>query len=322
MSSEGTAYTVTNTIDTWSFACVISVAATWVVLGMQGIKQFETVRTAAIKKIKSNPGDTTAHLLYDDTFHDGSAVLEDVANWHEYLRQVMRKSDPISHQLLDLIDEEVLGQDPDRRLTSAVLYDKLTKLLAVAKNGLDEQIAESIVESMILFDRTAPSTMEEYQQRVGESRLAQLDGNNSKHANKSARLTKIVPIKVAHRQVLASTLSQNSLSNKDSYHGSAPNPGFPAFPTRINSASRLQDHDPKSLAPLRTSTIANAQDTPIYKEYLLLQNKHRFKLPTLFRPREDPHLSNFIEDRDIVSSFSGLSPTAIAANNTIEIYRR
>lgn len=298
LSSDGRACAVTNTIDTWSFACVISVAATWVVLGLQGIKQFQTVRTAAIQKIKSNPGAATAHLLYDDTFHDGSAVLEDVTNWHEYLRQVMRKSDPISHQLLDLIDEEVLGQDPDSRLTSAALYEKLNSLLVVAKNGLDEQIAESIVESMISFDRTAPSTMKEYQQRLEESSLTQQEGNNSKHANKSARLTNIIPTKVAHRQVLA-TLSQNSPSNMDSAHESAPNSGLPAFPTRTNSSSRLQDHDPRSVAPLRTSTITKAEDTPIYKEYLSLQTKNRFKVGALFRPKEDLFLSSFIKERDI-----------------------
>ncbi len=303
-SSNGdNACTVTNTIDTWSFSCVISVAVTWVVLGFQGIEQFQAVRKAAIKRIKSNPKATTAHLLYDDTFHDGFAVLEDVMKWHKYLRQVMRKSDPISHQLLDLIEEDVLGQDPDSRLTSAELYRKLKNLLDGTKDALDQQIAESIIESIISFDRTAPSTMKEYQERLEESSLTQPEGDNSKHANKSARLTSVVPVKVAHRQVLA-TRSQNSLGNGDSYHGSAPNCDSSAYLMTAFPTSRLQEHDPKALAPLKTSTIINATDTPIYKAYSsLLQNKKPYKFGLLFRPKEDTYLSNFIKGRDIVRSF-------------------
>ncbi|KAI8951168.1 hypothetical protein F4801DRAFT_578708 [Xylaria longipes] len=299
LSNDGNNFTVTNTIDTWSFACVISVAVTWVVLGLQGIKQFQTVRKAAIKKIKSNPEASTAHLLSDDTFHDGSVVLDDVTNWHEYLRQVMRKSDPISHQLLDLIDNEVLGQDPDNRLTSAALYKKLKDLLVVTKNELNEQIAESIIESMISFDRTAPSTMEEYQQRLEKSSLIQPEGGDSKHANKSARLTNIVPAKVAHRQILEAALGRNSFSNGDSQRGSTPNYGSSVYLADTTSTSRLQEHDPKALAPLRTSTIINTGDTPIYKEYSSLRSKNRFKVGPLLRPREDQYLSNFIKGRDI-----------------------
>ncbi|KAI0451728.1 hypothetical protein F5B21DRAFT_506921 [Xylaria acuta] len=298
-SNDGNACTVTNTIDTWSFACVISIAATWVVLGLQGIEQFQTVRRAAIKKIKSNSGAPTAHLLSDDTFHDGSAVLDDVTNWHEYLCRVMRKSDPISHKLLDLIDRKVLGQDPDSRLTSAALYEELKNLLAIAKNDLDEQIAESIVESMISFDRTAPSTMEEYQRRrIEASSFIQPERDNSKYANKSARLTNVVPAKVAHRQVLE-TLSRSSLSNEDFHHGSAPNYGSSVYLAGTTSASGLKQHDPKARAPLRTSMIIQAVDTPVYKAYSSLQSKNRFKVSRLLRPKEDQYLSNFIEGRDI-----------------------
>lgn len=301
--NEGNTCAVTNTIDTWSFACVISVAATWVVLGLQGIKQFQTVRRAAIKKIKSDPGATTTHpLLCDDTFHDGSAVLDDVTNWHEYLCQVMRKSDRISYRLLNLIDQEVLGRDPDSRLTSAALYSKLIDLLVVAKSELDEQIAESIVESMISFDKTGPSTMEEYQQRLGASSLIQLEGDNSKHANKSSRLTNIVPAKVAHRQVLE-TLSQSSLSNGGSHHGSAPNDSVSVDSARLASASELQEHNLTPSNITRISTITNAVDIPIYKAYSSLQSKNRFKVVPRFRPKEDPYVSNFIKGRDIVRSF-------------------
>ncbi|KAI1427718.1 kinase-like domain-containing protein [Xylaria sp. FL1777] len=194
---------ITNTIDTWSIACVLSVAVTWVTLGYQGIKQFETVRQAAIMKIKSHPEASTTHDLFGDIFHDGFGVLKDVTDWHHFLRQVMRKSDPVSSRILDLIDEEVLGQYGDSRLTSAVLYQKLNKLLATAKK-MNEQIAESIIKCIVSLDKTAPSTMKEYsdQRRKEAERLIQPEGDRSKHSNKSASLTNIVPTRVAHRQVL------------------------------------------------------------------------------------------------------------------------
>ncbi|RWA06079.1 hypothetical protein EKO27_g9026 [Xylaria grammica] len=297
-SKDDTSCTVTNTIDTWSFACVISVAATWVVLGWQGIKQYQAVRKAAIKKVKS-AHEAAAADLYDDTFHDGSVVLKDVTNWHKYLRQVMRKSDPISHRLLDLIDKEVLGPDPNSRLTSAMLYEKLKNLLLlVAKDGPGDEIPESIVESMISFDRTGPSTMEEYQQRLEASSRIQRKGDNSKRANKSARLTNIPPTKVAHRQVLE-TMNQNAFGSRGPYHGNASNYDSSAYPTSTASGAGRQDQDPESSNQLKISTIKGAADPPIYKEYLSLPPKTRLRVNPLRRPREDEFLSNFIKDRDI-----------------------
>ncbi|KAI1123858.1 hypothetical protein F5Y10DRAFT_43490 [Nemania abortiva] len=296
----GDACPVTNTIDTWSFACVMSVATTWVVLGVQGIKQFQAVREAAIKKIKLNSKTTTPHLLYDDTFHDGSAVLEDVTNWHKYLCQVMRKSDPISYRLLDLIDREVLGRDRNGRLTSAELYTRLESLLDQAKEHIQEEIAESIVESMISFDKTAPSTMEEYKERKERLRESSRIQDKSKHAQKSARLKSIVPVKVAHRQILEATLSQSSLGNGYSHHGGASNYSSSVDLAWTNSTGKTRELYPKLLVPPKMPQATSFPDSFIYKEYLSLQSsKTRFKFSSFQRPKEDSYLSNFIKDRDI-----------------------
>lgn len=42
---------VAQTIDIWSLGCVFSIAATWVVLGYQGIRQYNWMREKAISKI-------------------------------------------------------------------------------------------------------------------------------------------------------------------------------------------------------------------------------------------------------------------------------
>ncbi|KAI1739728.1 hypothetical protein F4680DRAFT_466241 [Xylaria scruposa] len=292
---------ITNTIDTWSIACVLSVAVTWVTLGYQGIKQFQKVRQTAIEKVKSYPKATIARRLSDDAFHDGFSVLEDVSNWHHYLRQVMRKSDPISSRILDLIDDEALGQDGYNRSTSAVLYEKLNQLMKTAKEDLKEQIAKSIIECMVSFDKTAPSTMKEYsdQRQKEAERFSRLEGDQSKHSNKSARLNNIVSARVAHRQVLDRP-SQSPPTNRNSCSGFIPNHDSPAHTRSINSPTSTQAHDLEVLSSLKTSSDISAESTPIYEQYTSLnEGKRPFSVSRWRGPKKDVYLSNFIKDRDI-----------------------
>ncbi|KAI8626710.1 hypothetical protein F5Y19DRAFT_478195 [Xylariaceae sp. FL1651] len=290
---------VSNTIDTWSFACVISVAVTWVVLGLQGIKQFRAVREAAIKKLKSQPKlFPHAHLLCDDAFHDGNGVLEDVINWHKYLRLVMRKTDPMSHRLLDLIDVEVLSKQKHKRLTSDALYEKLIDLLSEAKKDVNEPIADSIIESMISFDNTAPSTMEEYKERMEESRRTQPQGDLSKYAIKSAHLTNIIPAKVAHRQVLEAKNSQYSLVNGDYHSGSFSDLSSSTDLGTLPGLNR-QKTNSMVLTPPGTSQVVKPADIPILKMHLSLQNKHGSKFNYFRSKDKDSYLNLFIENRDI-----------------------
>ncbi|TRX91142.1 hypothetical protein FHL15_007930 [Xylaria flabelliformis] len=289
---------ITNTIDTWSIACVLSVAVTWVTLGYQGIMQFQTVRQAAIARVKSNPEATIAHRLSDDAFHDGSSVLEDVTNWHYYLRQVMRKSDPVSDRILDIIDNEVLDKDGYYRLTSAMLYEKLNQLLDTAKN-LNEQIAKPIIECIVSFDKTAPSTMKEYsdQRQKEAERFSRTDGDQSKHSNKSARLNNIVSARVAHRQVLDRP-SQSPPTNRNSYNGWISNHDSPAYTKTIASPTSTQRHELKVLSSLKTSPDISPESTCIYKLYKSLDGD-RGPFSNWLGPRRDVYFSNFIEDRDI-----------------------
>ncbi|KAI0857438.1 hypothetical protein F4860DRAFT_359654 [Xylaria cubensis] len=295
---DETACVITNTIDTWSIACVLSVAVTWVTLGYQGIMQFQTVRQAAIAKVKSDPEATIAHHLPDDAFHDGSSVLEDVTNWHHYLRQVMRKSDPVSNRILDIIDDEVLDQDGPNRLTSAVLYEKLNQLLDTAED-LDEQIAKPIIECIVSFDKTAPSTMREYsdQRQKEAERFSRTDGDQSKHSNKSARLNNIVSAKVAHRQVL-DTPSQSPPTIRNSYYGWNPNHDSTADTRSITSPTSTQRHDLRVLSSLKTSPDISPESTCIYRLYKSL-DEGRGPFSNWLGPRRDAYISNFIEDRDI-----------------------
>ena len=105
----------------------------------------------------------------DNTFHDGRVVLPDVKNWHNYLRNVMRKSDTISGRVLNLVDERMLLEDPNSRLTSSDLCEKLKEILVSAKAehslsltaGKAKPIANTIFEALLDVDQTASSNVGE-----------------------------------------------------------------------------------------------------------------------------------------------------------------
>ncbi|TDZ20068.1 putative serine/threonine-protein kinase MPS1-like protein [Colletotrichum orbiculare MAFF 240422] len=107
-----------TTIDTWSLGCVFSAVATWVILGSRAYQDYGKRRKMAICELLSKKKDNTGISLPNnrDAFHDGTEVLLAVTEWHDYLRNSMRRADTISHRVLDLVEEGMLVQDPSKRL--------------------------------------------------------------------------------------------------------------------------------------------------------------------------------------------------------------
>ncbi|KAF2191584.1 hypothetical protein K469DRAFT_374146 [Zopfia rhizophila CBS 207.26] len=118
-----------QTIDTWSFGCVLSVAATWVVLGFQGIRQYTKLRTLA-------PSNRTEDGKITDRFHDGTRVLEEVKRWHTFLRGHLRTADTATPLVLDLIETQMLLTDPWTRSEAKPLCQELAKRVKQAKAEL------------------------------------------------------------------------------------------------------------------------------------------------------------------------------------------
>lgn len=143
---------VTQTIDTWSFGCVLSVAATWVILGFQGIEQFRALRTIAAKK----DGGTAT-----DRFHDGDSVLPDIKQWHNYLIDHVRVGDTITPLVLELIESKMLLKNPDDRLTSRQLCERLEKVIRHAKIDHQESVAynketsDSVKRALLTIEKAA-----------------------------------------------------------------------------------------------------------------------------------------------------------------------
>ncbi|ORX98944.1 hypothetical protein BCR34DRAFT_142156 [Clohesyomyces aquaticus] len=131
MKISGTRSEVTQSIDTWSFGCVLSVAATWIVLGFQGIRQYKKLRKT-VKGTKTPDGSTT------DRFHDGNDVLPEIKRWHNFLRGHLRVADTATPLVLDLIEGHMLQKDPLDRYKFPVLCNELAKVCIKARANLKD----------------------------------------------------------------------------------------------------------------------------------------------------------------------------------------
>ncbi|KAK8107550.1 uncharacterized protein PG998_009563, partial [Apiospora kogelbergensis] len=128
---RGTTTDYTQKIDIWSLGCVFSVAATWVILGRQGVFVYEKLRLNAIKKLGDSHSGRQPSA--SDAFHDGQEVLGAVTAWHNHLRSSVRKSDTITSRILDLIDIEMLKKEPRERLPSVDLVLKSRVCISSAR---------------------------------------------------------------------------------------------------------------------------------------------------------------------------------------------
>ncbi|XTI86035.1 hypothetical protein V2W45_1233385 [Cenococcum geophilum] len=134
---------VYQTIDSWSLGCVLSLAATWMVLGVQGVLQYTVLRIRALKRArKASPSEP------DDPFHDGDDVLPEVRSWHNILRSTKRITDHITSDVLNLVDSRMLIKDPLERIETEELCEELNKILQRAGKELDLQVADIVVDTL------------------------------------------------------------------------------------------------------------------------------------------------------------------------------
>lgn len=122
---------VTQGIDIWSLGCVFSVAATYVVAGKEGVKQYRLLRQRAISKLNLGIG---------DPFHDTKNVLPEVIEWHRYLRTGVRAQDTYTSKVLDVVDQHMLITPGNSRISGQDLYyDKLRNIKVEAERQNEGQ---------------------------------------------------------------------------------------------------------------------------------------------------------------------------------------
>jgi hypothetical protein len=107
---------------------VFSVAATWIVFGLAGLHQFAELRKKAISQIiqaQSQSVTRNTNLEMGDYFHDGETVLDDIRQWHIFLRRAMRKNDTFTEQVLSLVENSMLLGDARSRISASDLCQEL-----------------------------------------------------------------------------------------------------------------------------------------------------------------------------------------------------
>jgi hypothetical protein len=204
----------TQEIDTWSFGCVLSAIATWVIFGSRAYLGYEQVRKLAVRQLKEDTRDPRAMLpIADDAFHDGRNVLPAVLDWHQYLRNCCRKSDTLTVSVLDLVEKRMLQANPKARLPSAKLDIELQKLLRQARTNyksmldLNEipSVPDNTLRALLTLDSFTPpegKVVVDSDVPLGRFLISQDRKTHTKttRVNKTERLESVIPARVANRQ--------------------------------------------------------------------------------------------------------------------------
>jgi serine/threonine protein kinase len=324
------AVSVLQTIDTWSLGCVFSVAATWVVLGYQGTRQFSLMRQTAVEKIIKEgqsgrrPSFAMPKLNPGDYFHDGQNVLTDIKDWHKVLRNALRKNDHITSRVLNLVDDGMLLGNAEKRWKAERVCEELKQILADAQARPIEHVPQQIVNALIAVDEAAPSKAGTKIMEAQPERKQHLTIADARQARKSKRLD-LPLMKTSHRSegrksaapppaletepltpISESPVEMDLPVSKDNIipppQSQTPSQGGDAEPLQRN----VHKHSPPispTMASLKRPTLVNQRRTTPQnvfqaREAIGEREKHNF----LKRTRKDDRLTAYYGNRDIVSS--------------------
>ena len=95
-------------------------------------------------------------LSSGDYFHNGTHVLDDVLQWHDVLRNSLRKTDTITSAVLDLVDRMMLT-DVSTRIDAESLCTELVEILHQCQAQPRESIPKSILDNFLEVDNEAVS---------------------------------------------------------------------------------------------------------------------------------------------------------------------
>ena len=319
---------VSQNVDTWSFGCVLSLAATWIVFGYQGIHQYESLRADAFRKaldayqkardaaqMSSGPDSTAVlnHPLaqflepsgehkYFDFFHDGERVLPVVTQWHAVLRVSARTNDSLTPKILDVIDSHMLRSDGSPPAKASEVWRELDRLLKTHKTKSMPKDTGSVVDTLIRLDSKLPLTVE-------NRRTSHSSSTDTRQERKVKRLS-VQPsqMRTTHRsehlgfeesgKLGSSQLKGMRDSKKPAEYPDASPVSMWKSREGNDKASHDQPHRP-SLAAIRV--ISSNDGMPIYKPRQNVINAYLRNRRNPFKGR-DPSLERYFKegDRDIV----------------------
>jgi hypothetical protein len=291
---------VTQTIDTWSLGCLLSIAATWVVLGFQGLMQFEfhrvEARAEALKKrAKVN---TVKFAGSRDAFHDEEKVLDAITIWHEYVKGQTRKSDTITPAILDLVDGSMLLRGPNERLSMSRLCDMLLEITRTAEkeSATILQPHESVLRSLQQTDRKA--SVEPLHKALAKLRERLESGQKPS--------SMVTLMKTSHRSRSFSSTGAGSSPRQsrqiqiDSAAASLP----PVIPESRESSPLAQQAIHPSAGRSSTAATNSSINHVSIREQIDAHKAQRGvrRLLSTLKTKPDPELNTWLKGRDIVCS--------------------
>jgi hypothetical protein len=290
---------VPRSIDIWSLGCVLSVAASWVVLGAKGVFVYMLMRQTATKKrlmakAQSKAGETAGDSKPKepggDYFHDGKDVLQEVRDWHKHLRSVCRKTDTITPKLLDLIDTRMLLGKATERIGASDLCEALQSLLNLESQAREVFLTDSITEAMVETEKFVK--VQQSRSKAVSTTASTFLGVQANQDRKSRKVKKIADLQLGETTHRSEAL------------------GLPTSPPtqRLRSAEGIAtglvektalpvESLPPLPAPVRTSTVAPS------KSHLSRTNSHQRNLSSVREMpspprRETSMLSNLAQSSE------------------------
>ncbi|KAI0206604.1 hypothetical protein F4808DRAFT_466627 [Astrocystis sublimbata] len=153
---------VTQGSDIWSLGCVFSVAATYAVLGKEGVKQYRLFRENGIKSLGIGIG---------DPFHDKVRVLGAVTDWHKHLRNNLRRDDCYTAKVLDVVDKKMLITPGESRISGTDLCQELKAIDDEAIRSTDDSLdyIAGFIDKVTHLSKGSISDLEDVPREISKS---------------------------------------------------------------------------------------------------------------------------------------------------------
>lgn len=295
-------------------------------MGPPGIRQFHQLRQNAIKKVTGEDG---------DYFHNGRQVLDAVKDWHNVVRNVLRKSDTVTGQVLDLVDKKMLLGSVKARAKAEDICVALRQIATRTDAQPRIQMTEGIMKTLLEIEERAASVPNPGQalvipQHSKPHKSTVFDLTEMKTAHRSEYLKSALSAESADRQVSKSR--DPDTSNEPSQQAerplsseSRPQP-TPLHHARTGSQRQDTSHSQSSgiqqsmtgtsITPLsspasrplirKTFKTRPPQNMFQARQEIKLRGEHKYT--SYFRkPKKDELLSSHFKDRDIVGLLAVLT---------------
>ena len=111
--------------DMWSFGCVLTELATWIVGGCSAVKQFSAARLAHSRRKRSC---RNSRCIGGGAFHCGNTLLPEVQQWCEAILQ-NPNTDSITRKILALTMEKMLVHSFENRISASEAQQTLESII-------------------------------------------------------------------------------------------------------------------------------------------------------------------------------------------------